>query len=300
MPANLNRFITLPRTLLRGVGQIYFQRSSWAGMACIAALGVQSESMALGAILGVLVGTAIGFLLGDTTALEDGLHGYNGALAGLGVMLILEPGMLAWGTAAAASAAATVLAHYWRARLSIPPYTAPFVLVVWLVMAIVALSGVQTIDATAPPAAARALIFLPDGAVRGIGQVIFADQPIAGLLCLGGLAIASLRVAAYALTAAALAIMVAWTLGFPPELAAWGLFSFNAVLTVEALRTREGATRWWLLVLGVVISVVVTRGFQYASLPSLTAPFLITTWMLRAAFSSDRDESNVVACSRVA
>ncbi|CAG0942034.1 Urea transporter [Gammaproteobacteria bacterium] len=269
------------RALLRGVGQIFLQRSAWCGLACLVALALQSTIMALACLLGALAATLLARTWPDGQALDDGLHGYNGALAGLGAMVVLESGVMAWCMVVLAGLLATWIGRIWRERLPLPPYTAPFVLVTWLLMA---LSGPLALPLAAPaPPAAAGLGFMADGVLRGIGQVIFLDLPWAGALCALGLALSSPVVAGCALLAAALGMACADLLGLPEAMAGLGIYGFNAVLAVEALRPQAGRRGWWLLLAAIPVSVALTRAFQLAGLPSLTAPFILGTWLLRCA-----------------
>lgn len=268
------------RAALRGVGQIYLQRSAWCGLACLAALALQSVNMAIACLLGATAATLLGQAFPDRKLLDDGIQGFNGALAGLGVLIVLKPGVLAWCLVLLMALLATWLAQAWRKRLALPPYTAPFVLVTWSLMAVAGPLGLPLAEQSAIEAASWG--YLADAVLRGIGQVIFLDLPWSGALCVLGLALSGLRAAASALLAAVLALACTFLLRLPPDLAGLGLYGFNAVLAVEALRPQAGR-RWWLLLAALPLSMALTRGFQLANLPSLTAPFIVSTWLLQRA-----------------
>lgn len=119
---------TLLRSVLRGIGQIFLQRSAGCGLAVLAAMALQAPQLALACALGALVATLAGRRLHEAQALDDGLFGFNGALAGLGVLIVLAPGPLAWALVVAVSLLATALFQFLRRRLPVSPYTAPFVL----------------------------------------------------------------------------------------------------------------------------------------------------------------------------
>ncbi len=117
------------RMLLRGIGQIYLLPSAGAGAVLLAAVAWQSWTMAGACLLGALTGTVWGMAAGDAVGSRAGLDGYNGALTGLGVMIVLPADLLAWSLVAPLACLATWGAHAWRCRCSVPPYTAPFVLI---------------------------------------------------------------------------------------------------------------------------------------------------------------------------
>ena len=266
--------------LLRGIGQVYLLPSAWAGAALLLALAWHSWILAGACLLGALTGTVWGWAMGDAAGTRSGLDGYNGALTGLGVMIVLPAGPPAWFLVAPLACLATWAAHHWRHASSVPPYTAPFVCLIWLLMAVA-----QALDLPHPlPTSAADPGWNPmvQGWLRGIGQVMFLDDPRAGLLCLVGLALGSPWAALSAMSASALCLLLAWLGGLPQDAALLGLYGFNAVLTAEALRTvRPRDWRWPCL--GVLLSLALMRGFQWLAWPSLTAPFLLSTWVVRAA-----------------
>ncbi len=270
---------TLPRSVLRGIGQIFLQRSAGCGLAVLAAMALQAPQLALACALGALVATLAGRRLHEAQALDDGLFGFNGALAGLGVLIVLAPGPLAWALVVAASLLATALLLFLRRRLPVSPYTAPFVLVTW---------GVMALATVAPLAPATPIVSVDvgwsevaNGILRGIGQVVFLDHPMAGALCLLGLLLAGPRVAVTALIAATAGLALARALGFPDAPAALGLYGYNAVLTVIALLPRiQVKGQRWIVVAAAVLTVLLVRGVQLLGLPALTAPFVLATWLL--------------------
>jgi len=265
------------RTVLRGVGQVFFQRSSLSGVAFLAAVALQSWTLSGACLLGALAGSGWGTRFGQPADLDAGLHGYNGALAGIGVMIVLAPGVMAWMLVIPAALLATCLAQVWRRRLALPPYTAPFVLVTWLLMNVAGVLGLSPAPALVAPDAGA--WWSLQGVLRGAGQVMFLDDPRAGVLCLLGLALGSPRAAASALLASTLGLALAALAGFPVSAMALGLYGFNAVLTAEALRTAmPGRSGVWCL--GVILSVGIMRGFQWLGVASLTAPFVLSVWAM--------------------
>jgi urea transporter len=289
-PGSLAAFMPLPfrdsfatvfgRMLLRGVGQVYFLPSARAGAVLLLAVAWQSWTLAAACLLGALTGTGWGLAVGDADS-RIGLDGYNGALTGLGVMVVLPPIPLAWALVAPLACAASWGARAWRRHLTMPPYTAPFVVTIWVLM--VAAVALDLPRAPWPAVADLGWGDLLQGWLRGIGQVMFLDDPRAGAVCLLGLALGRPRAALYAGLASALGLLVAGWAGFPADAVVSGLYGFNAVLVAEALRTVRpaGLGAWGWPGLGVVFSVLLMRGFQWLEWPSLTAPFLLASWAVR-------------------
>lgn len=176
-----------------------------------------------------------------------------------------------------ASVLAGLIAGYWPRAARVKPYTAPFVLVGWLLLA--AGDVLQWGAHAAPISSGLGFGWLPDAVLRGVGQVMFLDDPVAGLCCVLGLWLHSWRAGLWALAASAGGLAIAWLLGLPMGLAALGLYGYNAVLTTEALRGGPPGTALWVSV-GVGLSVGITALFQAMSWSPLTAPFVLSTWLL--------------------
>ncbi|HEX7388385.1 MAG TPA: urea transporter [Castellaniella sp.] len=269
-------FVHWLHAFLRGIGQVYLQRSAWTGTLLLAAVALQSYEWAAACALSTLAGSAWGYAFGDRNAWRDGLYGYNGALSGIGVLWLINPGPFAWTLVVIAGIITASIVILWQKASRFPVYTAPFVAVTWLLIALAAWLSWPNATPTAPleaPAQTDALF----GVLRGAGQVMLLDNPVSGALCLLALLLSSRKAATTALWATLLGWGIALLLGFPSDLQTLGIYGFNAVLTAEALRTRG---RWWLPTLGIILSTVLTRGLQLEGIPTLTAPFVLCTWLL--------------------
>jgi urea transporter len=130
--------------------------------------------------------------------------------------------------------------------------------------------------------------------LRGIGQVMFQDNPLSGLLFLAGIAWASYAAGAPeivigGIVAVLVATMVAQSLRVDEASLAAGLYGYNAVLVGLALMTflGPGPLRFAYVVLGAAASVVVMLATAYAlktwNASALTFPFVIVTWLLLLA-----------------
>jgi urea transporter len=130
--------------------------------------------------------------------------------------------------------------------------------------------------------------------LRGIGQVMFQDNPLTGLLfCIaigwGSVAAAAPQIALGGLLALVVATLTAQWLRVDPDGLRAGLYGFNAYLVGLALPTFMDTTitLWVYVVLGGAASVVVTlalsRVMKTWEVSALTAPFVLTAWILLAA-----------------
>jgi len=142
-------------------------------------------------------------------------------------------------------------------------------------------------------AASPALRFL-DSCLRGIGQVMFQDNPLSGLLFLAAIAVGSYvaampQVFLGGVVAVVVATLAAMWLRVDTAALRAGLYGYNAVLVGLALPTFLPASPllWLYVVLGAVVSVVATLATAAAGKPfgvaALTFPFVLVTWLMLLA-----------------
>ena len=129
--------------------------------------------------------------------------------------------------------------------------------------------------------------------LRGIGQVMFQDNPLTGALFMlaiawGSYAAAVPQVAIAGVIAVIVATLTAQWLRVDRESLHSGLYGFNAVLVGLALATflAPSTLLWVYVVLGAAVSVVVMLATTNVVKPwggALTFPFVLTTWLLLLA-----------------
>ena len=130
-----------------------------------------------------------------------------------------------------------------------------------------------------------------DIVLRGIGQVMFQDNPLSGLLFLiavswGSYAAGVPQVAIGGLLGVLLATVTAWWLRVDDAGLRAGLYGFNAYLVGIALPTFLALSPllWVYVVLGAMVSVVATLAvanlMKTWGVAALTAPFILVTWLL--------------------
>jgi urea transporter len=155
-------------------------------------------------------------------------------------------------------------------------------------------------------ASSRVLWFV-DINLRGIGQVMFQDNPLTGALFLiaiawGSYAAGVPQVAIAGVVAVIVATLTAQWLRVDDASLNAGLYGFNAVLVGLALATflAPGPLLWVYVILGAAVSVVVMLATTNVVKPwggALTFPFVLTTWLLLLAtygFSGPRGNSTAV------
>jgi len=138
------------------------------------------------------------------------------------------------------------------------------------------------------------LLRFVDVNLRGIGQVMFQDNPLSGLLFFiaigwGSLAAGMPQVALGGLVALVAGTLTAQWLRVDAAGLAAGLYGYNAYLVGLALGTFLAVSPlfWIYVVLGGAVSIVATLGmanvFKTWGVAALTAPFVLTTWLLLLA-----------------
>ena len=290
------------KILLRGSGQVMFQGNAWTGLLFLigifwGAYSSHTPAVAWGALLGLMVSTATGYILNlpDEDG-REGLWGFNGILVGCAFPTFLGNTIWMWLSLALCSA----LTVWMREGLNnvmkpwkVNSFTFPFVVSTWLFL--LAARAMHGLDAThlATPMLPEHLttggvLYLDQAAeywLRGVSQVFLIDSWVTGIFFLVGLLIASRWAALWAAIGSVLAIITASVLSASGHSIAQGLYGFSAVLTAIALATVFYRPCWrsalWALI-GIIITVVAQAAmnvmFEPLGLATLTAPFCVTTW----------------------
>ncbi|MDE2366703.1 MAG: urea transporter [Betaproteobacteria bacterium] len=287
------------RTILRGVGQVFFCGNAVTGFIFLVALYIGGLTAGAAATVGVITSTITAYLLGfSEDDIDAGLYGFNGTLVGPCLFLFLEHSPQLWLYVILASIlSSVVLAALMRILhpYKVPASTSPFVLTCWMFLVAVYAFDSFSRGPVLPPPGTPAVV-TGVGAVpaemwftaltKGVGEVMFADSVIVGILFLTGIAIVSLRGALMAAGGAIIGVVVPMLLGANLNAIEMGLYAFNPVLTMMAVGwvflepTGKSAA---LAVLAGILTVVCQAGLANflapIGLPTLTFPFVLTMWM---------------------
>lgn len=131
-----------------------------------------------------------------------------------------------------------------------------------------------------------------DAVFRGVGQVMFQNNPITGILFTAGIFFNSVTFGYYALLATAVSTLTAIVLGVERDLWRAGLFGFNGTLLGIAFAfflEPSGALLGYTILGSVVVTVVMAAMLNLLGswkVPPLTGPFVLTTWLFLFAFYS--------------
>lgn len=271
---------------LRGVGQVMFQEHAGTGLLFLVGIAVASPLMALGASLGAAIGPVVAWLLRlDPKRIEQGIYGFNSTLVGVALLFYLRPEPLTWVLLTAGCVAATIVAEAMRRLLWFPAYTAPFILVTWLMLVVAHAVGGTSIDVEPVPVEHTPQGFA--GAVLdGAAEIMFSANVVTGLVFLVGIAISNWRHCAVGLLGSIAGTLLARYHNDPAASIAIGIYGYNAALAAMAIHlVRPG-----LLVPGLtaLISVPLTEFFpRTLGLPALTAPFVAAAWLVLAAWTAE-------------
>ncbi len=262
--------------LLNGFSQIFLQRQPLCGLLCLLAILIGAPALLGGALLGGVAGLLTAQRRGYPKAeRQAGLYSYNGVLLGLLISqhfawsALLPPLILACGGLSA------ILTRQWLKHATqpddLPAYTAPFVMLGWLLLGTAA---PNTFALSEPDA--LALLSAP---FTGLAQIMLLDQPLAGALIALGLWLANRRAALWALIGAGAGVLIGIALDDSTG-ALLGLHSYNPALAALAL--SQSRRQPWLPLLGILLASLLTPGFAALHLPALTAPFILACWLVRA------------------
>lgn len=289
------------RTLLRSFGQIVLQPNAFTGACLLAAWWLADPRLACAALMGAISANVSAILIDarDRPSRDDeiraGLHGFNGALAGLAAFsFIADPGTAAAVTIFAATGTAWLLdpiSRRLRGR-GLGYFSSPCLIVTWLWLPMLTGNTVTAGPAPAHPALTGSALQWSSGLLAGFAQTGFASGALPGLLVLTGIAAASRRHAIAALFGAALASAAHLALHASSNSFDAGLLGFNGALAALAL-IDCGV---WSMLGGVVLSVLLQSVAAWFGWPAMTAPFVVATWSVqwlgqRAAHTAARQQA---------
>ncbi len=178
----------------------------------------------------------------------------------------------------------------------VPALTAPFVLSTWIMIfgtsqfgwiEAGALLGVSIPDPHAVlTAAALTPEVLIDGITKGIGEVMFNDNVITGIIFVVAIAINSRISAIFAILGSFIGLLTGYLLQSPTTPVQLGLYGYNSVLCGIAVGGLFYFLNWkttiytiFCIVVGAIAQASITSFLAPIGMPPLTWPFIITTWI---------------------
>ncbi|HHT9138836.1 MAG TPA: urea transporter [Candidatus Wunengus sp. YC60] len=264
--------------LLRGISQIFLLNNVITGILFLAGVFYNSWRMGVGAVIGVLVGTLTALLLKyNRDDINQGLYGYNSTLVCLAIFYFFGFSVPSIIAAFLGSVLSVFITNVMRSKWKLPTFTAPFIVSAWVVMAILLTFHIIPLQTSPLPNASK-LEIIP-ALSGGVGQVMFLEDVISGIILFIGILVSSRVSALYALLGTGIGVVVAFACSFPLGMMNVGLFGFNGVLCGIVFSNKK----WSSLILAtasIVASVFVMYRMMNFGIITLTSPFVISTWLI--------------------
>jgi len=265
---------------MSGIAQVVVQPCSLSGLIILASIAIHSWKMAMGALLGSVIGTATAKLLTfDSKDITLGIFGYNATLIGIANIYFFQTTVTTV-VIFILSCVLSVFVTKWIPKyLKLPTFTAPFVFIAWFVILI------QDLVKLKP--ATNILNFTDNihtaGLGEAVGQVYIQGNGITGVIMLLAILLCSKSSFIWALAATILTWLLAHSLNYLDTNIQNGLYGFSAVLTAIALQNMKPII---FPLIAIVLTVFVTQAFILSGWPSLTAPFVFVSWIVTVAYIS--------------
>ncbi|MGH8278542.1 MAG: urea transporter [Gammaproteobacteria bacterium] len=295
--------VEFPDSVLRGIGQVMLQDSSYAGLLFLIGIFYNSVLFGLGVVVGTAVSTATAMLLGaERPLVRAGMFGFNGALVAVALLYFLEPDLLTWVCLVFGGICASVVTAALLKSLKVwnlPVLTAPFVFTALGFFLAIARFGRLHSTHLLPTAGLPSSVAVEgvvtaatvlQGLFNGVAQVFFQASFVTGILFAAGLLISSRRACAAALLGSLTGLLVAWGLGAAEPAIRAGAFGFNSVLTAIALASVFFAPNAGSLVYAAIATIAtavvyaaLSAALQPLGVPALTFPFVLVVWIFLLA-----------------
>lgn len=269
-------FMKYIQTILRGIGQVMFQNNVYSGALFLIGILYNSWLMGLAALAGTIISTGVAQVLSfSKEEIENGLYGFNGTLTGIAILCFFEVNSVSISALILGSVLSTLLMYSIKKFLL--PYTAPFVVATWLVMFLVlSVFNLQLLPSSEP---SESLINIFTASITSFGQVMFQENIITGLFFLMAIVVNNRLMAIYAIYAAVLGSLTGWFYLENAGVANAGLMGYNAILCAIALTGKRWQDFLWITI-AVILSTLLNIGLGLAGIITLTAPFVLVTWVV--------------------
>ncbi len=165
------------RTVLRGIGQVFFQENAFTGACFALGIALSSPLMAVGAVVGAAIGTATAWLLKfDKAESSAGIYGFNSTLVGIATLFFFRPGVMSVGLLVVGCVVAALVTWLMRRYLPFPTYTTPFIVTTWAIFFLGHAMGVPRVV----PGGATDVVGYFVAVAHGVSQVMFQAKHLDG------------------------------------------------------------------------------------------------------------------------
>ncbi|MFK2825378.1 urea transporter [Bacillus sp. B190/17] len=298
---NQGPLFSLLSASLKGISQVILIENAVTGFIILLAITTSSYALGIITLLSALIGTIIGKLGGaDENSVNQGLFGYNSVLTGIALILFFT-GPYQWIIALAGAAIAAVFTAammHLMGKTGIPVLTFPFIILTWFLLLVsYRLKTFQLTTGLVPQDLSHwelditGKIDWMEGALNGIGQAFFLHSILSGILLFIAVFWAGWKLGLYAVAGNAAALLVSYALGGEHTLIYKGLYGYNAILAILAVSVVFNEDRHRLAPLSGVIAACLTVPLTASvatwllpyGLPTLTMPFVLSTWLVLSA-----------------
>lgn len=264
----------------RGIGQVMFQNNALSGLLMLAGIFFHSWQMGVLAISGNVISTLTAFLSGyGRDEIKNGLYGFNGTLVGIAVGVFMPLTLTALILMVVASCISTWIARLFKQLYPLSGFTAPFILAVWILLGFCKILLPDMLYISDKGESICPSIDFFRSFSTGIGQVMFQESIVTGVLFLIAVFINSRSAAVYTILGALLPIPVAVLLGVDFESLNAGLMGYNGVLCAIALGDKSWKGFLWASC-AVLLSVILQMVGMNWGVITLTAPFVLSVWLV--------------------
>ena len=234
--------------MICGYAQIAFNDNTFSGVLLIIATWIGSPLQCAMAVWTTFVCTLCAYLVRiPKDLIRSGFYGFNAALSGLAIPLVLFPGenfsfymFCATMIAAILCVFLTTFLRNFFGKWDVPALSAPYCAAVLILVVFVTFAGASdtsiiSIDTLffATPLTNWTLPEIGSAVFNGAAQVLWVVKPICGILYLLALLPASRIDALNAIIATVVSTTMAIVLGLPKDAVLLGLYGFNSILLME-------------------------------------------------------------------
>lgn len=265
------------KIIFRGIGQVMLQNNILTGVLFFIGILFNSWLLAVGAILGNIIGTTSAILLKyPQNKIDEGLFGFNGTLVGIAILFLFKLNIYTFIIIIIGSILSTIMMYEIDKREK-PAYTSPFCISTWIMILLIGLINLAPFLPSSLDQYSFLNIF--SATTMGLGQVMFQGNVITGLIFLLAILINSRISAIYALYGSILGTIFAIMISLPLSAINIGLFGYNAVLCGIALGGKKFSSFIYATI-AIIISVLLNYWLKDMGIITLTAPFVLSTWVL--------------------
>lgn len=271
------------KIIFRGIGQVMFQDNALSGLIFLTGIAIASPLMAAGGLAGAVIGATTARLLKfDEEEYRNGIYGFNSTLVGVATFFFYEPGVASIMLLASGCVLATILTMILRKWVPIPTYTTAFIVVTWGLVLVA--DSMQLAKVDHPPA--PEVLDMGAAITEGLSEVFLQANRVTGILFLAALAVNNWRHALLGLLGSIIGTMVGLYHQDPLHNVSIGIYGYNGSLVAIALYLWRRSSIP--ILLGVILSTPITEHFPHLGIPTLTAPFVLATWLVLAFAALDR------------